>query len=66
VLLQHGGTRSRVTFDQADQMEEEFDYFANRLQRDLEAYPDGHHGLTDMRAIKALYDSVESGQRETL
>jgi xylose dehydrogenase (NAD/NADP) len=66
VLLQRGGTRSRVTFEQANQMEEEFDYFANRLQRGLEPYPDGHHGLVDMRAIEALYDSVENGQRETL
>ena len=46
-----------------DQMREEFDYFANRLQRGLDPEPDGEHGLFDMRAIDALYESAETGQR---
>jgi len=49
-----------------DQMREEFDYFANHLQRGLDPEPDGEHGMVDMRAIRALYESAESGQRVEL
>jgi xylose dehydrogenase (NAD/NADP) len=49
-----------------DQMREEFDYFANRLQRGLDPEPDGEHGLFDMCAIDALYESAETGQRVEL
>jgi xylose dehydrogenase (NAD/NADP) len=49
-----------------DQMREEFDYFANRLQRGLDPEPDGEHGLVDMRAIGALYESAETGRRVEL
>ncbi|MBP2252352.1 xylose dehydrogenase (NAD/NADP) [Halarchaeum solikamskense] len=49
-----------------DQMREEFDYFANRLQRGLDPEPDGEHGMVDMRAIRALYESAESGRRVEL
>ncbi|MFC7194674.1 D-xylose 1-dehydrogenase Gfo6 [Halosimplex aquaticum] len=49
-----------------DQMHEEFEYFANYLQRGLDPEPDGEHGLVDMRAIEALYESAESGQRAEL
>ncbi|MFC7138969.1 D-xylose 1-dehydrogenase Gfo6 [Halosimplex aquaticum] len=49
-----------------DQMHEEFEYFANYLQRGLDPEPDGEHGLVDMRAIEALYESAESGQRVEL
>jgi len=46
-----------------DQMREEFDYFANRLQRGLSPEPDGEHSMVDMHAIRALYESAESGRR---
>jgi len=49
-----------------DQMLEEFDYFANRLQHGLDLEPDGEHGMVDMRAIEALYESAESGRRVEL
>ncbi|ELZ22362.1 oxidoreductase [Halosimplex carlsbadense 2-9-1] len=49
-----------------DQMREEFDYFANYLQRGLDPEPDGEHGMVDMRAIEALYESAESGRRVEL
>jgi len=49
-----------------DQMREEFDYFANRLQCGLDIEPDGEHGLVDMLAIEALYESAETGQRVEL
>jgi len=46
-----------------DQMREEFDYFANRLQRGVAPEPDGEHGLVDMHALEALYESAETGKR---
>ncbi|WP_050023333.1 D-xylose 1-dehydrogenase Gfo6 [Halorubrum saccharovorum] len=49
-----------------DQMREEFDYFANRLQHGLDLGPDGDHSMVDMRAIRALYESAESGRRVEL
>lgn len=49
-----------------DQMREEFDYFANCLQRNVPPEPDGRHGLVDMRAIDALYESAETGERVVL
>jgi len=52
--------------DPVDQMCEEFDYFANRLQRGLDPEPDGEHSMVDMRAIRALYESAESGERVEL
>jgi xylose dehydrogenase (NAD/NADP) len=52
--------------DPVDQMREEFDYFANRLQRGLVPEPDGEHALVDMRAISALYESAKSGRRVEL
>mgnify|MGYP000082387678 FL=1 len=49
-----------------DQMREEFDYFANRLQHGEDPEPDGEHGMVDMRAIRALYESAEQGRRVEL
>ncbi|WP_415381152.1 D-xylose 1-dehydrogenase Gfo6 [Halosimplex sp. TS25] len=49
-----------------DQMREEFDYFANRLQRGLDPEPDGEHGMVDMRVIRAFYESAEEGRRVEL
>ena len=66
VVLERDGTRDRRTFAQVNQMEEEFDYFANHLQRDVDVHPDGRHGLVDIEAIEALYESAESGSRVSL
>ena len=49
-----------------DQMREEFDYFANRLQRGVVLEPDGEHAMVDMHAVRALYDSAERGRRVEL
>ncbi|QLH77599.1 Gfo/Idh/MocA family oxidoreductase [Halosimplex rubrum] len=49
-----------------DQMREEFDYFANYLQRGLDPEPDGEHSMVDMHTIEALYESAESGRRVEL
>jgi len=49
------------SFDAEREMEEEFDYFADCLLGDGDLYPDGRHGLQDMRIIEALHDSAERG-----
>ncbi|MDF9746227.1 D-xylose 1-dehydrogenase Gfo6 [Natrinema salsiterrestre] len=50
------------SFDAEREMEEEFDYFADRVLGDEEIYPDGRHGLQDMRIIEALHESAERGE----
>lgn len=66
VHIAHHGVEGRFEFEQVNQMTEEFDYFANCLQRDVDPYPDGEHGLVDMVAIEALYQSADRGQRIAL
>ncbi|QLK26348.1 Gfo/Idh/MocA family oxidoreductase [Natrinema zhouii] len=56
VTVEHG------SFDAEREMEEGFDYFADRLLGDGDLYPDGRHGLRDMRIIEALHDSAERGE----
>ena len=46
-----------------DEMTEEFDYFADRVLRGEPIEPDGEHGLLDMRALEAIYEAAESGER---
>ncbi|WP_148225425.1 D-xylose 1-dehydrogenase Gfo6 [Haloterrigena turkmenica] len=67
-VLRVSGTdiESEYQPEPVDQMREEFDYFANRLQRGLDPEPDGEHGMVDMRVIRALYESAERGQRVKL
>ena len=51
-----------ATVESADQMEEEFDYFANRLLAGGDVYADGRHGLLDMRTIDAIHDAADRGE----
>ena len=46
-----------------DQMEEEFDYFADRILTDRPVHPDGEHALVDMRTIAAIFEAAETGER---
>ncbi|ELZ15469.1 oxidoreductase domain protein [Haloterrigena salina JCM 13891] len=55
-------TIDHESFDAEREMEEEFDYFADRLLGDAEIYPDGRHGLQDMRIIEAVHESAERGE----
>jgi xylose dehydrogenase (NAD/NADP) len=48
------------TFDAEREMEEEFDYFADRVLTDGDIHADGRHGLQDMRVIEAIHESAES------
>ncbi|SFL33665.1 xylose dehydrogenase (NAD/NADP) [Halogranum rubrum] len=49
--------------DEVDEMEYEFDYFADRLLGDAEIHPDGEHGLFDMTVVEAIHRSDETGER---
>ena len=64
--LSRGGTSAEFRPPSPDQMYEEFDYFANHLQRGEPFEADGEMGVTDMRVIEALYESAESGERVEL
>jgi xylose dehydrogenase (NAD/NADP) len=44
----------------------EFEYFASCVLRGVEPDPDGADGLTDVRAMQAIYESAESGRRVEL
>jgi xylose dehydrogenase (NAD/NADP) len=46
-------------FDAEREVVELFDYFADRLLGDADVYPDGRHGLVDMRVIRAVHESAE-------
>ncbi|QLC34516.1 Gfo/Idh/MocA family oxidoreductase [Halarchaeum sp. CBA1220] len=54
--LTRGTQTVDVDFDAVDQMEEEFDYFADRLLTGRDIYPDGEHGVVDIRAIEAVLE----------
>ena len=48
-----------ATVESADQMEEEFDYFANQILAGGDVYADGRHGLLDMRTIAAIHNAAD-------
>ncbi|MFC6725199.1 Gfo/Idh/MocA family protein, partial [Halobium palmae] len=64
--LSRGGNDGEFRPSTNDQMYEEFEYFANHLQRGADFEPDGETALTDLRVIEALYDSAETGERVEL
>jgi xylose dehydrogenase (NAD/NADP) len=66
VTLRGHGVGGDISFEQANQMTEEFDYFATCLRTGTEPVATGRHGLVDMRAIEAIYESAETGERVTL
>ena len=55
------GATADIDTEQVDQMEEEFDYFADCLLADREPYADPAHGLVDMRTLAATYEAAETG-----
>ena len=62
LTIERGDTSFDVEFEQADQMEEEFEYFSHCLLTGEDPHPDGEHGLADIRAIKAVYEASETGE----
>ncbi|WP_435176784.1 D-xylose 1-dehydrogenase Gfo6 [Halorussus sp. AFM4] len=61
LTVDRGGTTVEVDAEQVDQMEVEFDYFADRVLAGEDVYADGEHGLVDMRTIKAIHEAAETG-----
>jgi xylose dehydrogenase (NAD/NADP) len=55
-----------LEWEQVNQMTEEFEYFAHCVLEGEEPHPDGQHGLVDMRALEAIYDSMETGEAVSL
>ncbi|MFC4987797.1 D-xylose 1-dehydrogenase Gfo6 [Saliphagus infecundisoli] len=45
--------------DATGEMREEFDYFADRVLSGGDIGPDGHEGLADMRAIRAIHNAAD-------
>jgi xylose dehydrogenase (NAD/NADP) len=48
------------------QMREEFDYFADCVLSGRDPPANGEHALVDMRAIEAVFEAAESGERVDL
>ncbi|MGM0606263.1 MAG: D-xylose 1-dehydrogenase Gfo6 [Halobacteriota archaeon] len=61
LTVSRGETSIDIDFEQVDQMEEEFEYFSHCLLTEEDPYPDAEHGLTDIRALKAVYESDGDG-----
>lgn len=54
-------TLEHDTFDEHDEMREEFDYFADRVLGEKPIYPDGEQGLVDMEIIAGIHEAHETG-----
>lgn len=52
-----------VTFPTVNEMQEQLEYFASHVSREVSPEPDGTHGLEDMETIAAAYESAVSGSR---
>jgi len=61
--LEVGDETVECEWDQIDQMTEEFDYFADRVLSGEAVHADGEHALADMRALAAVYEAAERGER---
>jgi predicted dehydrogenase len=57
----NGKTRER-TFPKRDQFGPELLYFSDCILKDKEPEPSGQEGINDVRIIRALYRSIETGQ----
>ncbi len=65
LTITRGETAVEVAHDGIDveaEMREEFDYFADRVLSGEPIYPDGAHGLVDMRTIAAIHRAAEAGE----
>lgn len=66
LTITRNSTTVETTFDQRNQMTEEFDYFADCLRADREPAGDGLHGLVDMQVMSGIYEAAETESRVSL
>ncbi|GAB6878654.1 Gfo/Idh/MocA family oxidoreductase [Halorubrum gandharaense] len=66
LTLRRGNVDASVRTRHVDQMEAEFDYFADCLLAGREPAPDGEEALVDMRALDAIYAAAETGGEESV
>ena len=52
---------SHEAANEVDEMQDTFEYFADRLLTDREIYPDGAHGKRDLEIIAAIHESAADG-----
>ncbi|HET7728691.1 MAG TPA: Gfo/Idh/MocA family oxidoreductase [Usitatibacter sp.] len=60
--ITRGGEVERLRFAKRDQFAPELEYFSDCILRDREPEPSGEEGLRDVRIIRALYKSAQSGR----
>lgn len=62
LTVRHDGSTSSISFEQQNQMTEEFDYFAHCLITGTDPGPDGRHGLRDIESVEAMYESARCSE----
>jgi glucose-fructose oxidoreductase len=60
--LEVKGKKQKRTLPKRDQIGPEISYFSDCILKNREVEPDGWEGLADVRIIRALYTSAETGQ----
>src|SRR5262249_17700394 len=60
--LRIGGRITRKRIGKRDQFGPELLYFSDCIRRDHEPEPSGAEGLQDVRIVRALYESAETGR----
>ncbi|WNG42952.1 Gfo/Idh/MocA family oxidoreductase [Archangium minus] len=60
--LEAKGKKKKRTLPARDQIGPELSYFSDCILKDEQVEPDGWEGLADVRIIRALYTSAESGR----
>jgi len=60
-VLTIDGEKQEQTFEPHDQIAAEFVYFSDCILQNKDPEPSGHEGLIDIKIIRALYHSIETG-----
>jgi xylose dehydrogenase (NAD/NADP) len=63
ITLERGDMRTEYVGHPVDEVTEEFDYFATCVLTESTPEPNGADGVTDMRAIEAIYEAAETSSK---
>jgi len=66
LTVTRGETTATTEFDQIEETRRSFEYFADHLLTDTPIEGDAEHALVDQRAVDAVYESAERGERVAL